>query len=504
MFQQQNFEQALTSLGAQWTGNLPAARFIVDDSREVGAGDYFVLRDGTTVMTPSRAQQLADQAVQQGAVAVISHIDVALPKNVTLIRLANTRDHLLALAQAFYGPIPASLKLIAVTGTNGKTTTTYLIESIAKQMGLKAGVLGTISHRYPGYCEVSENTTPGTLKLYKLLNGMVEAHCDLVAMEVSSHAIVQNRIAGLMFDVAVWNNLGVDHLDYHKTREAYGEAKQQLFKKHLALSFAAGKQPCAIANATDMDVMRFIQTADPTNWGGKVMTFSADPAISGDVQLDCAAWRGQAWQGQLKVGTGVWAAALPLVGRYNLANAAGACAALIALGFDAARVSDALARVDQVPGRMQVVRDHAPRVIVDFAHTPEALQNALIATRETMTEGQLTVVFGCGGDRDPSKRPMMAKYAQDNADNVVVTSDNPRTEDPLAIIQDVVAGLDMAKNVVVEPDRRVAIAKALDATRDCAHDVVVIAGKGHEDYQILGTTKTHFSDVEEVQKFFGV
>lgn len=501
MFQKECFAKVLSNLGAAWKGDLPDARFLVDDSREVGSGDYFVLRDGTSVMTPERAQSLADQAVSNGASAIISHIVVSVPENIPLIRLEQTREHLLELAQGFYGAIPNELRLIAVTGTNGKTTTTYLIESIAQQLGLRVGVLGTISHRYPGYCEASENTTPGTLKLYKLLHGMVEAHCELVVMEVSSHAICQDRIAGLLYDVAIWNNLGIDHLDYHKTREAYGLAKQRLFKHYLAQSYKLGKHPVAIANATDQDVMRLITEACPDAWGGKLMTFSTNTQTRANIEIAIDTWKNHAWQGALITSDGSINVSIPLVGRYNVENAAAACAALLALGYPFNDVAHALSNIAQIPGRMQIVRASAPRVIVDFAHTPEALKSALQATRETMSDGQLWVVFGCGGDRDASKRPIMAAYAQENADVVVVTSDNPRTEDPNQIIQNILSGLDMSKRVFVEPDRRLAIQLALKHAVG-SHDIVLIAGKGHEDYQILGTVKTHFSDAEEVTQFF--
>ena len=501
MFQKKTFQMLLSSLGATLSCALPDARFLIDDSREAGVGDYFVIRDGTTVMTVERAQQLANEAVAAGVTAIISHLKLSVPEHICFIYLEDTRHRLLELAQGFYGPIPDHLRLVAVTGTNGKTPTTYLVESIAQQMGLRVGVLGTISHRYPGYFENSENTTPGTLKLYKLLHGMVEAQCDLVVMEVSSHAICQDRIAGLKYDVAVWNNLGVDHLDYHKTREAYGHAKQQLFSKYLALSKKGGKHPVAIVNAMDADVMRLVNEANPQTWGGKCLTFSTDETVHADVMVVTSGWHDHAWRANLNLSAVSKEIRIPLVGRYNIANVAAACAALYALGYEIAHISHAISHVSQVPGRMQVVREAAPRVIVDFAHTPEALDSAIKATRETMTDGTLWVVFGCGGDRDASKRPLMARYAQEGADKVVVTSDNPRTEDPEAIIRNILEGVNLSSQIYVESDRRRAIHLALEkATGN--HDVVLIAGKGHEDYQIIGTTKTHFSDVEEVLAFF--
>ena len=248
--------------------------------------------------------------------------------------------------------------------------------------------------------------------------------------------------------------------------------------------------------------MRLIGESEPAVWGGRMMTFSAEKGVKADVTFGELTWQNHAWRGTAEVRGACFDVSLPLVGRYNAANGAGAVSALICLGYDSGRVFEALSRVEQIPGRMQIVHESDPRVIVDFAHTPEALQSALMATSETMTGGRLTVVFGCGGDRDASKRPMMASFAQSYADRVVVTSDNPRTEDPMSIIDDIVSGLDMSRDVVVEVDRRKAIEHAVRGAMGDVHNVVLIAGKGHEDYQILGTVKTHFSDVEEVTRLF--
>ncbi len=489
------FEEGLISLGACWNGSIPEAVHLVDDTREVSPGDIFVLRQGSSPLTSEQAGSYCAQAASAGAAAVIADPAFSVECGVPVISLDSPHQKLQGLAEAFYGKPSLSLKVIAVTGTNGKTTTTYLIESLGKAMGLRVGVLGTISHRYPGYEEISANTTPGTLKLYRLMAGMVDAGCDLVAMEVSSHGIMQGRIDGVAFDAAVWNNLGTDHLDFHKTREAYALAKQRLFDHYLVQSHRAGKNPIAVANADDDEVVAHIHAARPENWGGRVCSFSL-AGKHADIELIPQNWKDEAWQIEIidhahgkRCHT-----SLPLVGAYNVANAAGAMTAMMGLGYSLEELAEALSKIEQIPGRMQRISTK-PTVIVDFAHTPEALENALMAARSCVPEGgHLCVVFGAGGDRDPSKRPMMGGIVAKMSDRCFVTSDNPRTEEPQAIIQGILEGMPQSGAIVSDVDRASAIRKAI-LTAD-EKDVIVVAGKGHEDYQILGKTKIHFDDRE--------
>ena len=509
-----------------------------DDTRELSVGDIFVLRQGASPLGAEVASRLCAEARAAGARAIIGDAELCAGAGLPVLGLANVHEHLGELARGFWGDPSGEMKVVAVTGTNGKTTTTYLIESVARVMGLKVGVLGTISHRYPGYEECAVNTTPGTLKLQRLLRAMADAGCDLVAMEVSSHGIMQGRIDGISFDVAVWNNLGTDHLDFHKTREAYGLAKRRLFDTHLVRSFAAGKLPVAVGNASDDDVMRYLREARPESWGGRMATFAlgrrAGSAVDGnsienaniekaniekaniersavadaDVAIDSYVWAGDRWTFKVKTAEGVFDGGLPLAGVYNLLNAAGAVTALVSLGYDVSRVVGALGDVAQIPGRMERV-NRRPLVVVDFAHTPEALKNALMAAREcVLAGGRLISVFGAGGDRDASKRPMMGRISQSQADVSIVTSDNPRTEKPEDIIEQIVAGMKpqggeaggALHHYIVEVDRAKAIERALEMAKPL--DVVVIAGKGHEDYQIVGTEKRHFDDREVVRAFY--
>ena len=509
-----------------------------DDTRELSVGDIFVLRQGASPLGAEVASRLCAEARAAGARAIIGDAELCAGAGLPVLGLANVHEHLGELARGFWGDPSGEMKVVAVTGTNGKTTTTYLIESVARVMGLKVGVLGTISHRYPGYEECAVNTTPGTLKLQRLLRAMADAGCDLVAMEVSSHGIMQGRIDGISFDVAVWNNLGTDHLDFHKTREAYGLAKRRLFDTHLVRSFAAGKLPVAVGNASDGDVMRYLREARPESWGGRMATFAlgrrAGSAVDGnsienaniedsniekaniessavadaDVAIDSYVWAGDRWTFKVKTAEGVFDGGLPLAGVYNLLNAAGAVTALVSLGYDVSRVVGALGDVAQIPGRMERV-NRRPLVVVDFAHTPEALKNVLMAAREcVLAGGRLISVFGAGGDRDASKRPMMGRISQSQADVSIVTSDNPRTEKPEDIIEQIVAGMKpqggeaggALHHYIVEVDRAKAIERALEMAKPL--DVVVIAGKGHEDYQIVGTEKRHFDDREVVRAFY--
>ena len=509
-----------------------------DDTRELSVGDIFVLRQGASPLGAEVASRLCAEARAAGARAIIGDAELCAGAGLPVLGLANVHEHLGELARGFWGDPSGEMKVVAVTGTNGKTTTTYLIESVARVMGLKVGVLGTISHRYPGYEECAVNTTPGTLKLQRLLRAMADAGCDLVAMEVSSHGIMQGRIDGISFDVAVWNNLGTDHLDFHKTREAYGLAKRRLFDTHLVRSFAAGKLPVAVGNASDDDVMRYLREARPESWGGRMATFAlgrragsavdrnsienaniedsniekanieSSAVADADVAIDSYVWAGDRWTFKVKTADGVFDGGLPLAGVYNLLNAAGAVTALVSLGYDVSRVVGALGDVAQIPGRMERV-NRRPLVVVDFAHTPEALKNALMAAREcVLAGGRLISVFGAGGDRDASKRPMMGRISQSQADVSIVTSDNPRTEKPEDIIEQIVAGMKpqggeaggALHHYIVEVDRAKAIERALEMAKPL--DVVVIAGKGHEDYQIVGTEKRHFDDREVVRAFY--
>jgi UDP-N-acetylmuramoyl-L-alanyl-D-glutamate--2,6-diaminopimelate ligase len=392
------------------------------------------------------------------------------------------------LAAAFWSQPSRRLALIGVTGTNGKTTTTYLIEHLAVSSGRPSALFGTLVNRWPGHSVTAQHTTAFADLLQAQLAQAVEAGAQIGAMEVSSHALDQQRVAGCHFSGAVFTNLTQDHLDYHPSMQAYFEAKARLFAEPL---LAGG----AVVNGDDPWGAQLVSRLGKACWRSSLEDPSAELFIR-DLQLGAGGVRGV-----LQTPAGEGAFHSPLVGRFNLMNLLQAVGALVQQGVPLAQLLEGLANFRGVPGRMErvVVGDGGgdPAVLVDYAHTPDGLANALAACRP-FTKGRLICVFGCGGDRDRSKRPQMGAIAAQLADRVVVTSDNPRTEDPLSILNDVVAGISAGTDLVVEVDRARAIALGIAAAEPC--DLVLIAGKGHEDYQILGTTKIHFDDREEAEK----
>jgi UDP-N-acetylmuramoyl-L-alanyl-D-glutamate--2,6-diaminopimelate ligase len=380
------------------------------------------------------------------------------------------------------------LALIGVTGTNGKTTTTYLIEHLAVSSGRPSALFGTLVNRWPGHSVTAQHTTAFADLLQAQLAQAVEAGAQIGAMEVSSHALDQQRVAGCHFSGAVFTNLTQDHLDYHPSMQAYFEAKARLFAEPL---LAGG----AVVNGDDPWGAQLVSRLGKACWRSSLEDPSAELFIR-DLQLGAGGVRGV-----LQTPAGEGAFHSPLLGRFNLMNLLQAVGALVQQGVPLAQLLEGLANFRGVPGRMErvVVGDGGgdPAVLVDYAHTPDGLANALAACRP-FTKGRLICVFGCGGDRDRSKRPQMGAIAAQLADQLYVTSDNPRTEDAQQILADVTAGIPPGGSMQVEADRAVAIAAAIAAA--APGDLVLIAGKGHEDYQILGTTKVHFDDREEAEK----
>ncbi len=394
-----------------------------------------------------------------------------------------------AAALAFGDPSHA-LVMVGITGTNGKTTTAFLLHHLFERLGCTAGMIGTVEVRIGAACRPSTHTTPDALALQGLLREMADAGVTHVAMEVSSHALDQARTGAVRFAAAAFTNLTRDHLDYHPTFEHYAASKQRLFDGlapgSLAVVNADDPHGAAMAGAT----------------AARVLTYGESDGADLHVAV-----RDNALTGLCLEMTGLGLVEAPrryrLVGGFNAANLACAAAVGIGLGFDAVGVLDALATAPPVPGRFeQFVDDLGRVVVVDYAHTPDALENALATMRATMGEkGCLWVVFGCGGDRDAGKRPLMAAVAERLADRLVLTSDNPRTEDPEAILDAIAAGLARPDAAVRLADRRAAIGYA--ARQAAAGDAILVAGKGHEPYQIVGTETLHFDDREEVQALFG-
>jgi UDP-N-acetylmuramoyl-L-alanyl-D-glutamate--2,6-diaminopimelate ligase len=453
-----------------------------DDSRTVEPGDLFVAVPGLRV---DGGTFVAD-AAQRGAACVVVEGDAPVPFAGTLVRVDHAAAALGRIAANRFGRPASALDLVGVTGTNGKTTTTYLVESVLARAGRSPGVIGTVAYRYAGRTLPSPYTTPTPLELHRLLASMREAGVDIVVMEVSSHALQLGRVEGLSFACAAFTNLTQDHLDLHGSMERYFEAKAALFERHLSPAGTAaicidGPAGRSLASRCAGRVLRVSTLGD-----ADVLGRTARAGLDGmDVTIETP-------RGTASLRTA-------LVGDHNLQNLSVAAGVACALGVDAATIGAGLAAVPLVPGRLERVVSRQPfAVLVDYAHTPDALERAIAALRP-LCAGRLRVVFGCGGDRDRGKRPRMGEAVARGADVAYVTSDNPRSEDPDAIIAGILDGVRAAGGApaVVLPDRREAIRTAVrDAS---AGDVVLIAGKGHEDYQILRERRVHFDDREEAR-----
>lgn len=445
----------------------------------------------------SDGHSFAQDAIDHGAKVIVCERKVYLADatDVTEVVVSDTRKAMAQVAANYYDNPSQAFSLVGITGTNGKTTTTYLVEHIAKRCGKRTGVIGTVGIVVDGKKEHAEHTTPESPDLQATFAKMRDAHVDTVAMEVSSHALDLLRTWGTMFAVTAFTNLTQDHLDYHHTFEAYFEAKARLFSKDypakrvVSIDDKWGKELLRRCSAADENVISvgWDQTAQihPVNVDYEPTHTSVELDVRGSrVKFD-----------------------YPLVGRFNVSNVMTAFAIGMQLGFSQAGIIAALEEAPQVPGRLErVSADHngGVSVFVDYAHTPDALQKAM-ASIQNITKGRTIVVFGCGGDRDATKRSIMGRIAL-GADYAVVTSDNPRTEDPLAIINDIVSGMgEGTDHFEIEPDRRLAIAAAMRHAQP--GDSVLIAGKGHEDYQLVGDKVLSFDDrvvaAEELERAFG-
>ena len=477
------------------------------DSRRVGKGLVFFAIPGEKV----DGHDYIAEAVARGAAAVVM-VREGAPKGATFIRVKDVRRAMGLWSAHFFGRPSDRAKLVGVTGTNGKTTVSYLIESMLSEAGLEPGVIGTVNYRY-GKREIpSHHTTPESVDLQSLLADMVRAGVKSVVMEVSSHALSQERVRGLEFDVAVFTNLSRDHLDYHADMEDYFAAKSKLFTDHLRYSTKPKK--AAVIYGNDPRGQRLIDTV--CHDGMEVWSYGEEDRWDihpCDVKSDVS---GQHEKLQVKDRQIEFSS--PLIGAANLQNIMGAVGTGLALGLPIDAVLSGIQKLNSVPGRLEKVENPLGfAVLVDYAHTPDALEKVLAAVRP-LTRGKVVTVFGCGGDRDRGKRPLMGEIAARLSDWVVVTSDNPRTENALTILADVEAGVqkmglrkfsafdgdvpkpaaslqrEWNRGYTVEPDRRAAIRTALRAAR--RGDLVLIAGKGHEDYQILGQQRIHFDDRE--------
>jgi UDP-N-acetylmuramoyl-L-alanyl-D-glutamate--2,6-diaminopimelate ligase len=454
------------------------------DSREVVVGSAFICIPGFQ----TDGHRYVGEAIANGAVAVIYQDEAAvssLPTEFPRVRVPDSRKAAAAIANAFYGHPSKQLVLVGVTGTNGKTTTVYLTDAIFAAMGRKTGVITTLERRIAGKALPAVRTTPDTLELQALLRQMVDAGVTHAAMEVSSHALDLDRTAGTAFDAAVFTNLSQDHLDFHGDLEAYFRSKLSLFTEY-ADAARPHKEMVGVANADDPCGAQIARQARC-----RVLTFGLSQgvdvrAVNVQVLAEGTRFEVQAAGQRAAVQTG-------LIGMFNVYNALGALACAFGLGLHLDAIVSALAKAGPPPGRFERVDEGQPfGVVVDYAHTPDGLRNVLTAARG-LSPRRLLVVFGCGGDRDRAKRPQMARVAEELADVVIVTSDNPRSEEPQKIIAEVVMGF-QAGRFCVEPDRRAAIAQAIEMCEP--GDLLVIAGKGHETYQIFANETIHFDDRE--------
>lgn len=460
------------------------------NSQACQAGDLFIGMPGTRV----DGGEFWPGAIAAGAIAAFVSAQALQNRppqeassNALVIPFADMAVVCAEAAAIFYGAPAKAMQLVGVTGTNGKTTTTHLIEALLNQANQPTGLLGTLYARWPGYESVAAHTTPFPVDLQADLARAKEAGCHSVVMEVSSHALEQKRVWGCPFEVAVFTNLTQDHLDYHQTMEAYFEAKALLFGDYYLMGRA-------IVNLDDPYGQQLINRL-----GDKAWSYSVDNTAA-DLHTRELIYGANGVKGQLQTPKGSTPFMLPLVGQFNLSNMLAAVGAALHLGVTLSEVADCLPKFGGVPGRMErvvVEPNQAVSVIVDYAHTPDSLQNALSAARPFVS-GRLICVFGCGGDRDRTKRPKMGKIAYGLADLAIVTSDNPRTEDPQRILNDILAGIPAelpTEQVVIDRAEAIRAAIAHAQPGDC----VLIAGKGHEDYQILGTEKIHFDDREQAR-----
>jgi len=453
-----------------------------DDSRAVARGDLFVATRGQTV----DGHDYLGAAADKGAVAAVVDADAAQGFPGVRVRVPSSTRALATIAANRFGRPADKMTMIGVTGTNGKTTTTFLAEALARAAGGEPGVIGTVTYRFGDVVREAPFTTPTPLVLHETLAEMRAAGVTHVAMEASSHALELGRLDGVRFRVAAFTNLTQDHLDFHGTMQAYAESKAKLFRELLTDDGVGVVNMDTEWGAFMLQEVRGRALAVATSGVPEILVMKSTQTVDG---IDA----------EFMTPIGAVRVRSPLIGAFNLENLAVGVGIGVGLGLDAATIARGLDGVRGVPGRVERVdNDRGFGIFVDYAHTPDALERVMAALRP-LTRGRLIVVFGCGGDRDKTKRPKMGAAVARDADLPIVTSDNPRTEDPRAIIDMIVEGVRTVRQdgFVVEVDRRAAIGAAVEAARP--GDIVLIAGKGHEDYQILGKVKHHFDDREEAR-----
>jgi len=476
---------ASAGIKARILGGDPLVRGLAHDSRRVKPGQLFALLPSASGKRLD-GLALAKEARQRGAVAIMAPRGLRLPAAWPVMQVGQPLGDYALLCAAHNGWPAEELKMAGITGTNGKTTTSFLLGSILRAAGLEPAVLGTVGYHIAGRRIPAPNTTPSALELQSLLRKALRAGCQAVAMEVSSHALALQRVAGIRFDAAVFTNLTRDHLDFHGTLAAYREAKSRLF------GMLREQASCAALNLDDPASAFMARRASR---GALVLGYGL--SAKAGVRALGPIFKAEATRFKLVLpGAKPLALRMPLPGRFNLSNGLAAAAAAWGMGLDRRAIAAGLSVPQVPPGRFERVEAGQPfSVIVDYAHTPDGLERALQAARE-FTQGRLTVVFGCGGDRDRGKRPQMGRLAHAMADLVVLTSDNPRSEDPAAILAEIRAGIPEGRGevrrVLCMEDRKAAIRRAIKLARK--GDTVLVAGKGHEDHQIIGSRRLAFDD----------
>jgi UDP-N-acetylmuramoyl-L-alanyl-D-glutamate--2,6-diaminopimelate ligase len=455
------------------------------DSRRVQTNSMFVALRGEK----TDGHRFIGQAIDHGASVIVAEREEKHPR-ATCVVVENTRTALAEIAVAFYRRPAERLKLAGITGTNGKTTTSFLLKHICEQAGLRCGLIGTVRYEIGERILPATRTTPESLDLQELLASIVNAGCRAAAMEVSSHALAQERTSGIEWDVAVFTNLSQDHLDFHGTMENYFEAKARLFTQLLVQQ--KKRKPVAVVNIDD----RYgEQLLGKINNNVSVITCGSGMRADFRASNYRAGFAGTSYQ--LEARGRSYLVRLPLIGRFNVANSMAALAAATAFGINLRQAVLALAKSPQVPGRLEMVPAKRKfQVFVDYAHTPDALLNVIKTLRE-LEPSRLIVVFGCGGNRDRQKRPLMGQVVDRNADYAIVTSDNPRREDPAAIIAEVEQGF-RSNHFEKIIDRAQAINRAVELARP--RDIVLIAGKGHETYQEFADRTIPFDDIQVARR----
>lgn len=454
------------------------------NSKKARPNDIFICLTGEHV----DGHEYAEEAAANGAVVFV--VERRLNIDVPQIVVSSTEEMIARISSIFYGNPSRKLNIIGVTGTNGKTTVTHLIQKLYEANGQKCALIGTLGHKFSSddsYHD-AKHTTPQAPELQDILFNINEKCIDNVVMEVSSHSLVQHRVDYVDFNGAVLTNLTQDHLDFHITMGNYFKAKALLFAQLVAGDFA-------IINSDDKYADAFMGVISPT-----VSTYTYAVNKDADVRAKDVIFEHDGASFTCVVKGKEYKTKLTMNGMFSVYNILAAITTALALDFDIEKSIRVLEKIPGVAGRFEIVVNK-PTVIVDYAHTPDGLENVLKAAREiTPKNGQLICIFGCGGDRDATKRPQMGEIAERLADKVIVTSDNPRSENPQQIITDILAGIKKVNDVIVEPDRELAIKEAYKLAN--ANDVVLVAGKGHEDYQILAAETIHFDDREKVREIF--